>query len=101
MLLDVGLEEANKALIDRCVARFGAVHVFFANAGVSGAQKTFWDTTADEWNRTLRVNCVGVGMGFKYAALQVGPQPRNFLRAVASRSLGGRPTVKCSRLPQL
>ena len=66
--VDVGDEHANRQMVDDCVSSFGALHILFANAGISGAPKPFWELSADDYANTLRVNVVGVGMGFKYAA---------------------------------
>ena len=66
--VDVGDEQANRQMVDDCVSSFGALHILFANAGISGAPKPFWELSADDYANTLRVNVVGVGMGFKYAA---------------------------------
>ena len=66
--IDVADESANEQLIADCVAAFGGLHIFFANAGIMGSTQPFWELDAEEWIDTLQVNCVGVAMGFKFAA---------------------------------
>ena len=66
--VDVADERANEQLVADCVAAFGGLHIFFANAGVMGSTQPFWEQDSQDWLDTLTVNTVGVAMGFKFAA---------------------------------
>ncbi|RMZ90378.1 hypothetical protein DV736_g2414, partial [Chaetothyriales sp. CBS 134916] len=67
--VDVGEEEQVKAVCEDAVKRYGRLDIMFANAGVVGTPTTFEHITAEDWNRTLRVNALGVFLCAKYAAL--------------------------------
>ena len=56
---DVGDREQVEAAFAATLERFGRVDACFANAGVSGWQRSFLDITPDEWRRVLRVNLDG------------------------------------------
>lgn len=86
---DVSTEEANREMVATCIAEFGGLHVFFANAGVSGSPKAFWDLRAEEWERTLRINTIGVAMGFKYAAQHMRQNGVNNGSLIATASVAG------------
>jgi len=86
---DVGDEGANKDIVDACVAAFGGLHIFFANAGVVGMPQAFWDTSAAEWERVLRVNTVGAAMGFKHAAVYMKSSGVGTGSLIATASVAG------------
>lgn len=65
---DCGNEESVAAFVDRCVSVFGGLDVVYANAGVAGPHKAFWDVSAAEWEQVLRVNLVGPFLAIKYAS---------------------------------
>jgi len=56
---DVAKAEDIQTLADAAVARFGAVHLLFNNAGVGGFQH-FETTSAETWEWTIGVNLWGV-----------------------------------------
>lgn len=66
--IDVTDEEANEQLVNDCVKAFGGLHIYFANAGVMGSTQPFWELDTEDWLDVLKVNTVGVAMGFKFAA---------------------------------
>jgi NAD(P)-dependent dehydrogenase (short-subunit alcohol dehydrogenase family) len=83
---DVTAEDAATRMVDACVARFGTLHVFFANAGVLGSVGGL-EISARSFSRTLAVNVVAVFTGFKAAAahmLSKGPEHRGALLCTAS-----------------
>eukprot|EP00930_Biecheleria_cincta_P038445 TRINITY_DN26415_c0_g1_i1.p1 TRINITY_DN26415_c0_g1~~TRINITY_DN26415_c0_g1_i1.p1 ORF type:complete len:252 (-),score=45.46 TRINITY_DN26415_c0_g1_i1:65-820(-) len=86
---DVSTEEANRKMVANCIAEFGGLHVFFANAGVSGSPKAFWDLSAEDWERTLRINTIGVAMGFKYAAQHMRQNGVDNGSLIATASVAG------------
>jgi NAD(P)-dependent dehydrogenase (short-subunit alcohol dehydrogenase family) len=64
MHCDVRTAEAVQALADATMARFGAVHLLFNNAGV-GAGGLIWENTQADWEWVLGVNLWGVIHGMR------------------------------------
>jgi len=67
--LDVGDEEAVKAVCDDAIKRYGRLDVMFANAGVSGGRATFHDIDAKQYMNTMRVNSLGVFLCAKHGSI--------------------------------
>ncbi|RPF70764.1 SDR family NAD(P)-dependent oxidoreductase [Aurantiacibacter spongiae] len=66
---DAGEEADIAALIDRAQDEFGALHVLFANAGITGnARGGFFDSDAANWMEVLRVNLIGPFLAVKHGA---------------------------------
>jgi len=64
MLCDVRKGEQVQALADATMARFGAVHLVFNNAGV-GSGGLIWENTEADWEWVLGVNVWGVVHGVR------------------------------------
>ncbi len=64
MRCDVRHAESVQALADAAMARFGAVHLLFNNAGV-GAGGLVWENTQADWEWVLGVNLWGVIHGVR------------------------------------
>ena len=64
MLCDVRKSEQVQALADATMARFGAVHLLFNNAGV-GSGGLIWENTEADWEWVLGVNVWGVIHGVR------------------------------------
>ena len=64
MRCDVRTADAVQALADATIARFGAVHLLFNNAGV-GAGGLIWENTQADWEWVLGVNLWGVIHGMR------------------------------------
>ena len=64
MLCDVRKGEQVQALADASMARFGAVHLLFNNAGV-GSGGLIWENTEADWEWVLGVNVWGVVHGVR------------------------------------
>jgi NAD(P)-dependent dehydrogenase (short-subunit alcohol dehydrogenase family) len=62
--LDVSKAEQVQALADATVARFGAPHVVFNNAGV-GAGGLIWEHSLKDWEWVVGVNLFGVAHGVR------------------------------------
>ena len=62
---DVSKADDVKALADKTLAAFGAVHLLFNNAGVS-AGSTAWESTLADWKWVLGVNLWGVIHGVHF-----------------------------------
>ncbi len=66
---DVADAKEVQTLVDFAVARFGALHVMFNNAGISGAMyPRFLDDELQDFQRVLGVNLFGVMIGSQCAA---------------------------------
>ncbi|KAL3531624.1 hypothetical protein ACH5RR_005145 [Cinchona calisaya] len=69
---DVSSEDDVENLIDSTVSEFGRLDILFNNAGILGSQtkhkKSIVDFDAVEFDRIMRVNVRGVGLGMKHAA---------------------------------
>ncbi len=61
---NVALAEDVEQLAEKTIARFGAVHLLFNNAGVA-LSKTAWETTIADWEWVLGVNLWGVIHGVR------------------------------------
>ena len=64
MLCDVRKGEQVQALADAAMARFGAVHLLFNNAGV-GSGGLIWESSEADWEWVLGVNVWGVIHGVR------------------------------------
>jgi 3-oxoacyl-[acyl-carrier protein] reductase len=93
---DVTRAADNQALVERAVARWGRLDVFFANAGVPQ-----WPTKVEEveeavFDRILAVNVKGVFLGAKYAAPVMKRQRCGvFLITASTSAIRPRPGVQC------
>jgi len=67
--LDVGDEEAVKAVCADAIEKYGRLDIMFANAGVVGARTTFVGIDAKQYMDTMRVNSLGVFLCAKYGAM--------------------------------
>ena len=65
---DVTKKETIKSLVDESKKKFGNIHVFFNNAGVSTMNKVV-DISEKEWDFNLNVNLKGVFLSCQYQAL--------------------------------
>ena len=65
---DVSDEETVRDLVATCRRELGGLEVCYANAGVSGGLVPFFELSASEWERVLRVNLIGPFLAIKYAA---------------------------------
>jgi NAD(P)-dependent dehydrogenase (short-subunit alcohol dehydrogenase family) len=55
------------ALVAKCVEDWGGLEAVYANAGVSGVQKTILELEVDDWWPVLRVNLIGPFLAIKHA----------------------------------
>jgi NAD(P)-dependent dehydrogenase (short-subunit alcohol dehydrogenase family) len=65
MRVDVANAEAMKALADAVLARFGAPHFVFNNAGV-GSGGLIWESSLLDWKWVMDVNVMGVVHGVHF-----------------------------------
>jgi len=64
---DAGSEADVAMLVEQALQRFGDLHVFYANAGISGGAKGIFDQTVEDWQEILRVNLIGPFLAIKHA----------------------------------
>lgn len=57
-----------KSLVDASIRQHGGLHVFFANAGITGDPLPILQETEESWQRVLGVNLVGPFLAIKYGA---------------------------------
>lgn len=67
--IDVGNEASVKDAVDEVVMEYGRLDIMFANAGITGAPTTYDQISADDFQKTMRTNALGVFLCAKYAAL--------------------------------
>ena len=66
---DAGDEADVEAAVKKAVDEFGALHVVFANAGITGGVRGgFFDASPDDWAEVLRVNLIGPFLAVKHGA---------------------------------
>lgn len=65
--IDAGVEADVQSLVKTAIDHFGALHVAFANAGISGGMAGIFDLTPAEWAEILRVNLIGPWLMVKHA----------------------------------
>ncbi len=61
-------EDAIAGAVERCVAEYGGLEIFFANAGITGEMATLLENTADDFRNVLEVNLIGPFVAIKHAA---------------------------------
>lgn len=67
LLADATAEADVQATVARCLAAFGGIDVFFANAGSPGSNATVFEQTIDEWNEVWRDNVISSMLAVKHA----------------------------------
>jgi len=67
MVADAAVEVNVAAVVERCIAEFGGLDVFFANIGITGTNTPLLEQSVEEWNDVWRVNVVSCFLAVKYA----------------------------------
>lgn len=70
--------------VDTAVKEFGKLDIFYANAGVSGGGKPFFELDANDWRQVLEVNLIGVYLAIKHAARVMVPNKKGSIVCTAS-----------------
>jgi 3-oxoacyl-[acyl-carrier protein] reductase len=81
---DVTLAADNQTMVERAVATFGGLDIFFANAGVPQWPKPIEDQDETVFDRIFAVNVKGVWLGAKYALGVMKQQKRGVFLITAS-----------------
>jgi NAD(P)-dependent dehydrogenase (short-subunit alcohol dehydrogenase family) len=82
--IDAGSEPDVVALIEQALQEMGGLDVMFANAGISGTSWSFYDTTVEQFQETLRVNVIGPFLAIKHAAPLLTTQGKGSIICTAS-----------------
>jgi NAD(P)-dependent dehydrogenase (short-subunit alcohol dehydrogenase family) len=80
---DVGDAGVQRALVDRCVAEFGALDFAHNNAAVA-INASVEDAEEDDWDAMMRVNLKGVWLGMKHQLAQMRRQGHGAIVNTAS-----------------
>ncbi len=81
---DVSVEDDIAQLVDRAVAEFGRLDVFYANAGVMGALGPIAKLRTEDVDATIAINLRSVLLSFKHATRVMTPQGSGVLLATSS-----------------
>ena len=81
---DVSDESEVAKVVDRAVTEFGGLDIMFANAGISGGGKPFFDLDANDWMNVLKVNLIGVFLAVKHATRVMVPKKKGSIVCTAS-----------------
>ena len=98
---DAGREEDVKRLISIAREEHGALHGYFANAGISGGLASIFEQEVADWEEILRVNLLGPALAIKHAAPVIKEQGGGSIICTASvaglRSGAGGPAYSASK----
>jgi NAD(P)-dependent dehydrogenase (short-subunit alcohol dehydrogenase family) len=98
---DAGREEDVARLVSMAREEHGALHGFFANAGVSGGLASIFEQSVEEWQEILRINLIGPFLAIKHAAPVIKEQGGGSIICTASvaglRSGAGGPAYSASK----
>ena len=68
-------QEANvEAIVERCLAEFGGLDVFFANIAIPGTNTPLLEQSVDEWNEVWQHNVVSCFLAVKFAGRHMTKQ---------------------------
>jgi len=81
---DVSVEAEIAKAVDTAVKEYGSLDVAFANAGVGGGLKPFFELEASDWLGVLQVNLVGAYLTVKQAARIMMPKNKGSIICTAS-----------------
>jgi NAD(P)-dependent dehydrogenase (short-subunit alcohol dehydrogenase family) len=81
---DASSEKEVASAIDRAVSEFGALDACYANAGISGGAKPFFELDVNDWMQVLSVNLIGVYLAVKHASRVMIPRKKGSIICTAS-----------------
>jgi NAD(P)-dependent dehydrogenase (short-subunit alcohol dehydrogenase family) len=84
IVADAASEADIAAAVDKAVTDYGTLDIVFANAGISGGLKPFFELDTDDWMNVLKVNLVGAFLGVKHAARVMVPKGKGSIICTAS-----------------
>ncbi len=81
---DAGSETEVAAFVAQALDTLGGVDILYANAGVSGGEVPFLETTVEQWHEVLRVNLVGAFLAIRSVAPHMVAKGRGSIICTAS-----------------
>lgn len=81
---DISDEDAVEDVVQRCVDELGGLDGTYANAGVGGAGKPFYELTKSDWHRTLGINTIGTFFCIKHSLPHLTAQQRGAIVCTSS-----------------
>jgi NAD(P)-dependent dehydrogenase (short-subunit alcohol dehydrogenase family) len=72
-------------MVERTTAAFGTLDIAVVNAGVGGPVARVFETTAEDWRRTVEINLTGAFLTAKHAAIAMIPRRAGKIIFVSSR----------------
>jgi NAD(P)-dependent dehydrogenase (short-subunit alcohol dehydrogenase family) len=84
MRADATDEAAVQAMVARCIAEFGGLEVFLANAGHPGTNTPLLEQSVEEWNEVWRFNAVSSFLAVKHAGAHMVAQGTGSIILVSS-----------------
>ncbi|HLH27381.1 MAG TPA: glucose 1-dehydrogenase [Acidimicrobiales bacterium] len=88
VVADVAEESSVRAYVGRAVAVYGAIDLFFNNAGIEGRVAPLTELAAADFDRVMAVNVRGVFLGLREVMRQMRRQPSGGA-IVNTASMGG------------
>lgn len=85
---DLRLDITDEAAVQAAVSEVGSVDILLNSAGIVGPGKPLWETTREEWERTLAVNVLGTVAMCR--AVVPGMRERGWGRIVNFASMAGK-----------
>jgi NAD(P)-dependent dehydrogenase (short-subunit alcohol dehydrogenase family) len=82
---DVTREDDCRRMVEHAEEALGQLDVAVVNAGVGGPVARIWETTVEDWRRTVEVNLTGAYLTAKHAALAMIPRRAGKIIFVSSR----------------
>jgi NAD(P)-dependent dehydrogenase (short-subunit alcohol dehydrogenase family) len=94
MVADVTSETEVAGYVAEALAAFGAIDVFFNNAGIEGRMRPLLETDADDFDKVLAVNVRGVFLGLKHVLRHMVAQGHGSIINTSSEAgLDGAPSL--------
>src|SRR5271163_1391681 len=84
LMRDSSAEDDVAGAVSLAVKEYGALHVCYANAGISGGLVPFFEETVERWTEVLGINLIGTFLAAKHAALAMVPRGRGSIVCTAS-----------------
>ena len=81
---DAGSETDVAAFVAQALDALGGVDILYANAGISGGEVPFLETTVEQWYEVLRVNLVGAFLAIRAVAPHMVAKGRGSIICTAS-----------------
>lgn len=85
---DFSLDVRDTGAVTAAVAEVGVIDILINSAGIVGPNKSFWETTPDEWQKTFDVNVFGLANVTR--AVIPGMIDRGWGRIVSMASMAGK-----------